>query len=68
MPSITGTDIPLADVRAEIAAVIVQRRKVYAKWIAAGTMTKAEADMHQARLEAAIQIVDNASAREGNRP
>ena len=50
--------ITIEEMRAEIACEHEKRRKNFAKWVRSGTMTQADADTHNARMEAVLQMLD----------
>lgn len=50
--------ITIEEMRAEIACEHAKRRKQYAQWVRSGTMTQADADTHNARMEAVLAMLD----------
>ena len=55
--------ITIEEMRAEIACEHEKRRKNFTKWVRAGTMTQADADTHNARMEAVLQLLDRSAAK-----
>lgn len=57
--------VTFEDMRTEIRREIGMRSRAYKKWIAAGTMTEADAERHTARMLAVSELFDElASLRE----
>ena len=59
----TYNGFTLEEMRAEVARELALRRRTYAKWVAAGTMTQADNDQHIGRLAAVLALIDDV---EGN--
>jgi hypothetical protein len=50
-------DIPIADMIACVSREIAMRRRVYPRWVAAGKMTEAAAQVEIARMEAVLGVL-----------
>jgi hypothetical protein len=56
--------VPLSDALAELKRELGQRRRLYPRWIAQGTLEKAEAQRRLERLKRALRAVEEQLAAE----
>lgn len=54
--------VTLNDMASEVRRELMLRRKVYEKWVTAGTMTQGDADRHMSRLSACGELLDEIAA------
>lgn len=60
----TYNGFTLEEMRAEVARELALRKRTYAKWVAAGTMTQADHDQHIGRLAAVLDLIDDTEAKQ----